>query len=63
VTRATRDFRKNLERVAIHNEDAAIAVMRAADRIGDESLRQQLFAVIQRMHQDALDLRAMRDAV
>lgn len=63
MTRATRDFRKNLERVALHNEDAAIAVMRAADRIGDESLRQQLFDVIQRMHQDALDLRAMRDAV
>ncbi len=63
MTRATRDFRKNLERFAIHNEDAAIAVMRAADRIGDESLRQQLFNVIQRMHQDALDLRAMRDAV
>ena len=48
---------------AARNEAAAIAVMRAADRIGDESLKQQLFNVIQRMNQDAAELRVVREHV
>ncbi|MNP74175.1 hypothetical protein D3C76_1710110 [compost metagenome] len=49
--------------MAINNEAAAIAVMRAADRIGDAALKEQLFNVIQRMNQDAAELRVVRDHV
>ena len=63
VTRNLRNFRKTLDAVAINNEAAAIAVMRAADRIGDAALKEQLFNVIQRMNQDAAELRVVRDHV
>jgi hypothetical protein len=63
VTRTIKNFRKTLDAVAMNNEAAAIAVMRAADRIGDESLKQQLFNVIQRMNQDAAELRVVREHV
>ncbi|MFZ6049676.1 hypothetical protein ACFW0H_26570 [Pseudomonas sp. CR3202] len=63
MTRTLKNFRKTLDAVAMNNEAAAIAVMRAADRIGDESLKQQLFNVIQRMNQDAAELRVVRDHV
>lgn len=59
--RATRNIRKTLDLVASHNEDAAVAVMRAAERTGDELLKQQLFNVIHRLNQDACDLRSMRE--
>nr|WP_251701856.1 hypothetical protein [Pseudomonas boanensis] len=52
-----------MDAVAINNEAAAIAVMRAADRIGDELLRQQLFNVVRRMNQDAAELRVAREKV
>lgn len=55
-------LRKTLDQVAANNESAAIVVMRAAERTGDEVLRQQLHRVIQQMNQDALTLRALRDA-
>lgn len=55
-------LRKTLDQVAANNESAAIVVMRAAERTGDEVLRQQLHHVIQQMNQDALTLRALRDA-
>ena len=57
-----KNLRKALDQVAGNNESAAIAVMRAAERTGDELLRQQLHRVIQQMNQDALTLRALRDA-
>lgn len=63
VTRTIKNFRKTLDAVAMNNEAAAIAVMRAADRIGDESLKQQLFNVIQRMNQDAAELQVVREHV
>ncbi len=63
MTRTLKNFRKTLDSVAMNNEDAAIAVMRAADRIGDQALKQQLFNVIQRMNQDAAELRVVRDHV
>ncbi|MEO4048962.1 hypothetical protein AAFN46_17960 [Pseudomonas sp. CAU 1711] len=59
--RATRNIRKTLDLVASHNEDAALAVMRAAERSGDELLKQQLFNVIHRLNQDACDLRDLRE--
>ncbi|MFC5694670.1 hypothetical protein ACFPU0_03740 [Pseudomonas sp. GCM10022186] len=63
MTRTLKNFRKTLDAVAMNNEAAAIAVMRAADRIGDQALKQQLFNVIQRMNQDAAELRVVRDHV
>ncbi len=63
MTRTVRNFRKTLDAVAMNNEDAALAVMRAADRIGDAVLKEQLFNVIQRMNQDAAELRLVRDHV
>lgn len=59
--RATRTLRKTLDLVASHNEDAALAVMRAAERTGDEVLRQQLLNIIHRLNQDACDLRGVRE--
>lgn len=56
-----RNLRKTIDIIASRNEDAAIAVMRAAEKVGDELLRQQLFNVIHCLNQDAADLRAMRD--
>lgn len=63
MSRATRNLCKTLDLVADNNEAAAIAVMRAAERIGDELLKQQLFNVIHRMNQDADQLRLARDAI
>ena len=63
VSRATRNLCKTLDLVADNNEAAAIAVMRAAERIGDELLKQQLFNVIHRMNQDADQLRQAREAI
>lgn len=63
MSRATRNICKTLDLVAANNEAATIAVMRAAERIGDELLRQQLLNVIQRMNQDAAQLRLARDEI
>nr|WP_298142381.1 hypothetical protein [uncultured Pseudomonas sp.] len=63
MSRATRNLCKTLDLVADNNEAAAIAVMRAAERIGDELLKQQLFNVIHRMNQDADQLRLAREAI
>ncbi|MEX6501338.1 hypothetical protein [Pseudomonas zhanjiangensis] len=63
MSRATRTICKTLDQVAANNEAAAVAVMRAAERIGDELLRQQLFNVIQRMNQDAVQLRGAREEI
>jgi hypothetical protein len=63
MSRTTRNFCKTLDQVAGNNEAAAVAVMRAAERIGDEVLRQQLFNVIHRMNLDAAQLRFVRDDI
>jgi len=63
VSRATRNICKTLDLVAANNEAAAVAVMRAAERIGDELLRQQLFNVIHRMNLDAAQLRGAREEI
>jgi len=63
VSRATRTICKTLDLVAANNEAAAIAAMRAAERIGDELLRQQLLNVIHRLNQDAAQLRLTRDEI
>lgn len=55
-----RNVRKTLDTIAEHNEDAALALMRAAERTGDEVLRQQMLRVIHSLNQDALNLRALR---
>ena len=57
----TRTLRKTLDLVASHNEDAALTVMRAAERTSDEVLRQQLLNVIHLLNQDASDLRSVRE--
>lgn len=57
----TRTICKTLDMVACNNEPAAVAVMRAAERIGDELLQQQLFNVIHHMNLDAAQLRSIRD--
>ena len=59
----TRNICKTLNMVASNSEAAAIVVMRAAERIGDELLKQQLFNVIHRMNLDATQLRSIRDDV
>ena len=59
--RTTRTLRKTLDLVSSHNEDAALTVMRAAERTSDEVLRQQLLNVIHLLNQDAGDLRSMRE--
>jgi hypothetical protein len=56
-----RNARKTLTTIAEHNEDAAIALMRAAERTGDQVLRQQMLRVIHQLNEDALDLRSIRD--
>ncbi|WAC44239.1 hypothetical protein OU997_18695 [Pseudomonas sp. SL4(2022)] len=61
MSRTTREICKTLDQVASHNEAAAVAVMRAAERIGDEMLRQQLLNVIHRMNLDAAQLRFTRE--
>lgn len=63
MSRVTRNLCKTLDLVADNNEASAIAVMRAAERIGDELLKQQLFNVIHRMNQDAEQLRLAREAI
>lgn len=63
MSRTTRHICKTLDQVASNNEGAAIAVMRAAERIGDEVLKQQLFNVIHRMNLDAAQLRCAREDI
>ena len=50
--------------IAQYGDDAeVIAVMRAAERIGDELLKQQLLNVIHRMNLDAAQLRNAREEI
>jgi hypothetical protein len=63
VSRTIRHICKTLDQVASNNEAAAVAVMRAAERIGDEVLKQQLFNVIHRINLDAAQLRSAREDI
>ena len=63
MSRSNRDICKTLDQVASNNQAAAIAVMRAAESIGDEMLRQQLLKVIHQMNLDAALLRYSREAI
>jgi hypothetical protein len=56
-------MRKLLDSVATNNEVAALDVMRAAEQLQDEVLRQRLLNLIHRLNQDAIDLRAARDDI
>lgn len=61
MSRSVRNMRKVLDAVASHNEAAALDVMRAAEQIKDELLRQRLLNAIHQLNQDADDLRLARD--
>lgn len=59
----SRSMRKLLDSVAANNEGAALDVMRAAEQLKDEVLRQRLLNLIHRLNQDAIDLRIARDDI
>lgn len=63
MSRTARTTRKTIDVIASHNEDAALAVMRATERMSDELLKQQLFKVIHRLNQDAAELRLLRETL
>lgn len=63
MSRPLRDLRKLLDAVASNNEDAALDVMRAAEQLEDEVLRQRLLNLIHQLNQDAHDLRVARDDI
>ena len=63
TSRTVRTICKTLDQVAANNQAAAIAVMRAAERTGDEVLKQQLLNVIHRLNLDATLLQAARHEV
>ncbi|MFY1052943.1 hypothetical protein ACOQNP_15115 [Ectopseudomonas khazarica] len=58
-----RNVRKSLDSIASNNEDAAFALMRAAENTRDEVLRQQMLRLVHRLNQDAVNLRMLRDEV
>ncbi|MCF6783530.1 hypothetical protein L3X13_16200 [Pseudomonas stutzeri] len=64
MVRSARSIRKTLDTAAENNETAALVVMRAAEQLEvHDVLRQQLLNVIHRLHQDADELREIRDDV
>ena len=63
MNRTIRNICKTLDQVAGNNEAAAVALMRAAERVGDALLREQLLNVIHRMHLDAAQLRVTRENI
>ncbi|MHC8366839.1 hypothetical protein ACYZT9_13460 [Pseudomonas sp. ZT5P21] len=63
MNRSSRSLRKLLDSVATNNEHAALDVMRAAEQLTDEVLRQRLLNLIHRLNQDADDLRLARDDI
>ncbi len=58
MNRPSRSMRKLLDSVATNNEVAALDVMRAAEQLQDEVLRQRL-----QLNRDANDLRMARDDI
>lgn len=63
MNRPSRSMRKLLDSVATNNEVAALDVMRAAEQLKDEVLRQRLLNLIHRLNQDADELRLARDDI
>ena len=63
MNRPSRSMRKLLDAVAANNEAAALDVMRAAEHLQDEVLRQRLLNLIHQLNQDANDLRIARDDI
>jgi hypothetical protein len=63
MNRPSRSMRKLLDAVATNNEVAALDMMRAAEQLQDEVLRQRLLNMIHRLNQDAIDLRTARDDI
>ena len=63
MNRPSRSMRKLLDSVATNNEGAAFDVMRAAEQLQDEVLRQRLLNLIHQLNQDANDLRVARDNI
>jgi hypothetical protein len=64
MARSARSIRKTLDTAAENNETAALVVMRAAEQLEvHDVLRQQLLNVIHRLHQDADELREIRDDI
>lgn len=64
MVRSARSIRKTLDTAAENNETAALVLMRAAEQLEvHDVLRQQLLNVIHRLHQDADELREIRDDV
>ncbi|MEX5685858.1 MULTISPECIES: hypothetical protein [Pseudomonas] len=63
MNRPSRSMRKLLDSVASNNENAALDIMRAAEQLKDELLRQRLLNLIHQLNQDACDLRLARDDI
>lgn len=63
MQRPARNIRKLLDSVASHNESAALDIMRAAEQVRDDLLRQRLLNAIHHLHQDAAELRAIREEI
>ena len=63
MNRPSRSMRKLLDSVATNNEVAALDMMRAAEQLQDEVLRQRLLNKIHQLNQDANDLRMARDNI
>ena len=63
MNRPSRSMRKLLDSVATNIQAAALDVMRAAEQLQDEVLRQRLLNLIHRLNQDASELRMVRDDI
>jgi hypothetical protein len=55
------NVRKTIDSIYRNEEDAAVALMRAAERTRDALLKQQLFNVIHNLNRDAADLRRLHE--
>ena len=63
MNRTIRNICRTLDQVAGNQEASAVAIMRAAERVGDELLRQQLLNLIHRMNLDAEKLHQAREEI
>lgn len=64
MSRQQRALRKTLDVIALNNESTTLDMMRAAEQLNDQLLRQRLLQHIHQLNQDALLLRQLsRDQV
>ena len=64
MSRQQRALRKTLDVIALNNESTTLDMMRAAEQLNDQLLRQCLLQHIHQLNQDALLLRQLsRDQV